>query len=71
MNHAFTVLKNGMVCDGSVADSVQFSQGIEQVWVNGCLSFIGQDKSVAARAGRFVSRDMEAESCSKDGASYA
>lgn len=39
------------------ADPVQFSEGVEQVWVNGCLSFIGQDKRVAARAGRFVGRN--------------
>jgi N-acyl-D-amino-acid deacylase len=39
------------------AEPAQFSLGIEQVWVNGCLSFIGRDKAIAARAGRFVERN--------------
>ncbi|SHG72018.1 dihydroorotase [Pollutimonas bauzanensis] len=38
------------------ADPVQFSDGIEQVWVNGCLSFTGREKGLPARAGRFVGR---------------
>ena len=38
------------------AEPAQFSQGIEQVWVNGRLGFIGRDKTIAARAGRFVER---------------
>ncbi|TCT04124.1 N-acyl-D-amino-acid deacylase family protein [Paralcaligenes ureilyticus] len=38
------------------AEPAQFSEGIEQVWVNGRLSFVGRDKSIVARAGRFVMR---------------
>lgn len=38
------------------AEPAQFSQGIEQVWVNGRLSFTGRNKAIAARAGRFVER---------------
>lgn len=38
------------------ADPAQFSEGVEQVWVNGCLSFVGRDRRVVARAGRFVGR---------------
>lgn len=49
------------------AEPVQFSQGVEQVWVNGCLSFIGQDKSVAVRAGRFVGRNGPVPQAAKDG----
>lgn len=34
----------------------QFSEGIEQVWVNGVLSFVGGETQERARAGRFLSR---------------
>lgn len=39
------------------ADPVQFSDGVEQVWVNGRLSFLGREKRAVARAGAFVSRN--------------
>ncbi|GAB2890879.1 D-aminoacylase [Paralcaligenes sp. KSB-10] len=39
------------------AEPAQFSDGIEQVWVNGCLSFNGRQQSAVARAGRFVKRN--------------
>jgi N-acyl-D-amino-acid deacylase len=38
------------------AEPVRFSDGIEQVWVNGRLSYEGRRQAVVARAGRFVSR---------------
>jgi len=34
----------------------QFSEGIEQVWVNGVLSFAGTQRATGQRAGRFVRR---------------
>ena len=34
----------------------QFSEGIEQVWVNGVLSFVGGEAQERARAGRFLPR---------------
>lgn len=34
----------------------QFSEGIEQVWVNGVLSYTAADRATGARAGRFVRR---------------
>ncbi len=38
------------------AEPAQFSEGIEQVWVNGCLSYTAQGRACVGRAGRFVSR---------------
>jgi N-acyl-D-amino-acid deacylase len=38
------------------ASPAQFSEGIEQVWVNGCLSYTAQDRACVGRAGRFVRR---------------
>ncbi len=35
---------------------VQFSEGIERVWVNGVLSYTSARRSTGARAGRFVRR---------------
>ncbi|MEO8118713.1 MAG: D-aminoacylase [Rhodoferax sp.] len=35
---------------------VQFSAGIERVWVNGVLSYTEDDRATGARAGRFVQR---------------
>ena len=40
----------------------QFSEGIEQVWVNGVLSYTAAQQKVQARAGRFVRRDTTAQS---------
>lgn len=37
-------------------DPVRFSEGIEQVWVNGVLSYVGGEGRVRARAGRFLKR---------------
>lgn len=37
----------------------QFSEGIEQVWVNGALSYTAAQQKVQARAGRFVRRSIE------------
>jgi N-acyl-D-amino-acid deacylase len=34
----------------------QFSEGIEQVWVNGALSYTAAQRATGARAGRFVRR---------------
>lgn len=34
----------------------QFSEGIEQVWVNGVLSYAGHQRGTGRRAGRFVKR---------------
>lgn len=34
----------------------QFSEGIEQVWVNGVLSYTAKDRATGVRAGRFVRR---------------
>jgi N-acyl-D-amino-acid deacylase len=34
----------------------QFSQGIEQVWVNGVLSYTGQERGTGQRAGQFLRR---------------
>ena len=34
----------------------QFSEGIEQVWVNGVLSYTAAQRATGARAGRFVRR---------------
>jgi N-acyl-D-amino-acid deacylase len=34
----------------------QFSEGIEQVWVNGVLSYTAAGRATGARAGRFVQR---------------
>ncbi|MDM0111939.1 D-aminoacylase [Variovorax sp. J22R133] len=34
----------------------QFSEGIEQVWVNGVLSYTAQGRATGVRAGRFVRR---------------
>ncbi|TAN27162.1 MAG: D-aminoacylase [Castellaniella sp.] len=34
----------------------RFSEGIEQVWVNGCLSYSGRERACIGRAGRFVPR---------------
>lgn len=36
----------------------QFSEGIEQVWVNGVLSFVGGERQERARAGRFLPRKI-------------
>ena len=36
----------------------QFSEGIEQVWVNGVLSFVGGETQERARAGHFLSRSQ-------------
>jgi N-acyl-D-amino-acid deacylase len=35
---------------------VQFSEGIEKVWVNGMLSYTAQDRATGERAGRFLRR---------------
>ena len=35
---------------------MQCSAGIEQVWVNGVLSYTGQGRATGVRAGRFVRR---------------
>ena len=40
----------------SYAEPLRFSEGISQVWVNGCLSYSGQDHACVERAGRFVAR---------------
>lgn len=42
------------------ADPARFSEGIEQVWVNGCLSYTAQDRACVGRAGRFVERAARA-----------
>jgi len=34
----------------------QFSEGIEQVWVNGVLSYTASGRATGLRAGRFVRR---------------
>jgi N-acyl-D-amino-acid deacylase len=39
------------------AEPVRFSEGIEQVWVNGQLSYAAGGQEVVARAGRFVARE--------------
>ncbi len=39
------------------AEPTRFSDGVEQVWVNGRLSYIGRQRRVATRAGGFISRD--------------
>jgi N-acyl-D-amino-acid deacylase len=39
---------------------MQCSEGIEQVWVNGRLSYVGSQREVIARAGRFVRRGVPA-----------
>jgi N-acyl-D-amino-acid deacylase len=38
----------------------QFSEGIEQVWVNGVLSYTAAQRATGARAGRFVRRQNAA-----------
>ncbi|RQO81016.1 amidohydrolase family protein [Acidovorax sp. FJL06] len=40
----------------SYEQPVQFSEGIEQVWVNGVLSYTASGRATGARAGRFVRR---------------
>ncbi|MDR2325264.1 MAG: D-aminoacylase [Acidovorax sp.] len=40
----------------SYESPLQFSQGIERVWVNGQLSYTAQGRATGARAGRFVRR---------------
>jgi N-acyl-D-amino-acid deacylase len=40
----------------SYESPVQFSEGIERVWVNGVLSYTAKDRATGARAGRFVRR---------------
>lgn len=40
----------------SYEDPVQFSEGIEAVWVNGVLSYTAAARATGARAGRFVRR---------------
>ena len=62
------VLQVGNVADVVVFDPVrvkdlatferpqQFSEGIEQVWVNGTLSYTAQQRATGARAGCFVRR---------------
>lgn len=40
----------------SYESPVQFSQGIERVWVNGQLSYTAQGRATGARGGRFVRR---------------
>lgn len=42
------------------ASPAQFSEGIEQVWVNGCLSYTAQAQACVGRAGRFVARAVQA-----------
>ena len=37
----------------------QFSEGIEQVWVNGVLSYTAAGRATGARAGRFVRRAVQ------------
>lgn len=39
----------------------QFSEGIEQVWVNGVLSYTAAQRATGARAGRFVRRASAVE----------
>jgi N-acyl-D-amino-acid deacylase len=38
----------------------QFSEGIEQVWVNGVLSYTGTERGTGVRAGRFLRRALRA-----------
>ena len=38
------------------ADPMQVSDGIEAVWVNGCLSYSARDRTTGQRAGRFLRR---------------
>ncbi|MBV7456702.1 D-aminoacylase [Acidovorax sp. sif1233] len=40
----------------SYEQPVQFSEGIEQVWVNGVLSYTAAGRATGARAGRFIRR---------------
>lgn len=40
----------------SYESPVQFSEGIERVWVNGVLSYTAEGRGTGARAGRFVRR---------------
>jgi N-acyl-D-amino-acid deacylase len=45
------------VKDGATYEHpVQFSEGIEKVWVNGVLSYTSQGRATGARAGRFLRR---------------
>ncbi len=37
----------------------QFSEGIEQVWVNGVLSYTEQGRATSSRAGRFLRRSQD------------
>lgn len=41
------------------AEPVQFSEGIEQVWVNGVQSYNARDRATGARAGRFLRRGQD------------
>lgn len=51
------VLDPAQVRDRATFDQPeQFSAGIEQVWVNGVLSFVGGEPHERARAGRFLPR---------------
>lgn len=42
----------------SYESPVQFSEGIERVWVNGVLSYTAEGRGMGVRAGRFVRRAM-------------
>lgn len=44
----------------SYEQPVQFSEGIEQVWVNGVLSYTAAGRATGARAGRFIRRQATA-----------
>ncbi|KAB0604951.1 N-acyl-D-amino-acid deacylase family protein [Castellaniella defragrans] len=44
------------------AEPARFSEGIEQVWVNGRLSYTARDQACIRRAGRFVPRAADASS---------
>ena len=62
------LLKSGYMADVLVFDPdrvkdlatfenpIQFSAGIERVWVNGVLSYTEQTRATGVRAGRFVRR---------------
>ena len=44
----------------SYEQPVQFSEGIERVWVNGVLSYTAEGRATGARAGRFIRRQGNA-----------
>lgn len=51
------VLDPGKVRDrATYADPARISEGVEQVWVNGQLSYAAREARVVAHAGRFVAR---------------